>query len=168
MQSNDISSSIVPITTSLSSRTTLAPKEEGSITSKDSGFLRNSIMKQNLVNNETDSFYSSLLRERVSSSITESTQVTKGKETLKIEWLPRSSLIQNVLSSWNKVPTGTLKEDFKATQIDSFMRPLPGQAITSSTKNAVSLDSIKIGIRIRCNFTVKDQHSNVSVEKFNP
>ena len=58
-------------------------------------------MKQNLVNNETDSFYSSLLRERVSSSITESTQVTKGKETLKIEWLPRSSLIQNVLSSWN-------------------------------------------------------------------
>ena len=134
MQSNDISSSIVPITTSLSSRTTLAPKEEGSITSKDSGFLRNSIMKQNLVNNETDSFYSSLLRERVSSSITESTQVTKGKETLKIEWLPRSSLIQNVLSSWNKVPTGTLKEDFKATQIDSFMRPLPGQAITSSTK----------------------------------
>lgn len=134
MQSNDISSSIVPITTSLSSRTTLVPKEEGSITSKDSGFLRNSIMKQNLVNNETDSFYSWLLRERVSSSITESTQVTKGKETLKIEWLPRSSLIQNVLSSWNKVPTGTLKEDFKATQINSFMRPLPGQAITSSTK----------------------------------
>ena len=134
MQSNDISSSIVPITTSLSSRTTLAPKEEGSITSKDSGFLRNSIMKQNLVNNETDSFNSSLLRERVSSSITGSTQVMKRQGTLKIEWLPRSSLSQNVLSSWYKVPTGTLKDDFKATQIDSFMRPLPGQAITSSTK----------------------------------
>lgn len=83
MQSNDISSSIVPITTSFSSRTTLAPKEEGSITSKDSGFLRNSIMKQNLVNNETDSFYSSLLRERVSSSITESTQSNEGERDFK-------------------------------------------------------------------------------------
>lgn len=134
MQSKDISSSIVPITTSLSSRTTLSPKEEGSITSKDSGFLRNSVMKENLVNNKTDSFNSSLLRERVSLSITESTQVMKGKETLKIEWLPRSSLSQNVLSSWYKVPTGTLKDDFRATQIDSFMRPLPGQAITPSTE----------------------------------
>ena len=126
MQSKDISSSIVPITTSSPSRTTLAPKEEGSITSKDSGFLRNSVMKQNLANSETDSFNSSLFRERVSSSITESTQVMKGKE--------RSSSSQNVLSSWYKAPTGTLKDDFKATQIDSFMRPLPGQAIISSTK----------------------------------
>ena len=138
MQFKEISSFKVRVGTSLSSRTTLAPKEEDSITNKDSDYLRNSEIKQNLVSNETDSFNSSLFRERVPSSITESTQVMKGKKTLKIESLTRSSSSQNLLFSWYKALTGTIKDDFKATQMDSFMRPLPRKAIISSTKMQLS------------------------------